>query len=251
MIQLRMYYGDADTCGSLKRKAEVLKEPEPEPEPDPDPSGDEEAPEKEAEAVKTVECVRRGCSDVPCAEHPSLCKTHLDNKCSVPTCMAKKYGRGMCNFHAYGTCSVEGCTRKASHGSKCDLHSKGACKVDGCGKVVWKRGLCCAHTVKALDEAEALERETVDRIRRNKALRAKFLGPVLERQNNLCADPLGRCPWVRPLNANVHALPLPHDAAELDHRTPLSEGGKEDDPDNLQVLCGCCHAMKTHAERAV
>ena len=84
-------------------------------------------------------------------------------------------------------------------------------------------------------------------------LRDKWLDVILAEQGGRCAcsvrtcevvddgDATPRCPW------GERALPT--DAAELDHIKPLSEEGEEDDRDNLQVLCACCHAMKTHAER--
>lgn len=35
---------------------------------------------------------------------------------------------------------------------------------------------------------------------------------------------------------------------EVDHITPLSQGGAQDDPANLQTLCTPCHDRKTRAE---
>ena len=37
-------------------------------------------------------------------------------------------------------------------------------------------------------------------------------------------------------------------ATEVDHITPLADGGAELDPANLQSLCQSCHAAKTAAE---
>lgn len=38
-------------------------------------------------------------------------------------------------------------------------------------------------------------------------------------------------------------------AIEVDHITPVAEGGK-DDLSNLQAICGPCHAVKTAEESA-
>lgn len=35
----------------------------------------------------------------------------------------------------------------------------------------------------------------------------------------------------------------------VDHIVELADGGAEFDQGNLQVLCGSCHTLKTHAER--
>ena len=40
---------------------------------------------------------------------------------------------------------------------------------------------------------------------------------------------------------------LPHDAAQVDHIQPVCENGS-DNRYNLQVLCACCHALKSAAE---
>lgn len=102
--------------------------------------------------------------------------------------------------------------------------------------------------LKHIGESMKRERETVDRIARNSDLRATFLVSLLQKQGGCCVDPMGRCPWTLPLVVNG-VRRLPHDAAELDHKVPLADGGT-DDESNLQVLCACCHSMKTHAERA-
>lgn len=38
-------------------------------------------------------------------------------------------------------------------------------------------------------------------------------------------------------------------ATEVDHITPISEGGPARDMDNLESLCSSCHSAKTAAER--
>lgn len=40
----------------------------------------------------------------------------------------------------------------------------------------------------------------------------------------------------------------PTPAAEVDHITPLADGGAELDPDNCQALCKPCHTAKTASE---
>tara|TARA_Y100000389_G_scaffold196668_1_gene229991 strand:+ start:505 stop:933 length:429 start_codon:yes stop_codon:yes gene_type:complete len=78
------------------------------------------------------------------------------------------------------------------------------------------------------------------RLKRDSALREKHLIYILATQGNTCSDPLQRCPF--------NGAPLPEDMAELDHITRVADGGS-DDPSNLQVLCACCHAAKTSAEK--
>jgi 5-methylcytosine-specific restriction endonuclease McrA len=98
------------------------------------------------------------------------------------------------------------------------------------------------------------EYELGRRLIRDRRLRKKYIRSILKKQKFECADPhkqcytviLGkatsRCPFV------AAKWKLPIDMAELDHIVPLSEGGT-DHPSNLQVLCACCHAAKSHAER--
>ena len=40
----------------------------------------------------------------------------------------------------------------------------------------------------------------------------------------------------------------PTPAAEVDHITPIADGGAELDPGNCQALCRACHAAKTARE---
>ena len=69
----------------------------------------------------------------------------------------------------------------------------------------------------------------------------------------MCADPMRHCYYVDYGDATSRCpfvplgLPVPKDMAELDHVEPLCEGGS-DDPENLQILCACCHAAKSKAE---
>ena len=54
-------------------------------------------------------------------------------------------------------------------------------------------------------------------------------------------EPTSRCPFL------ALDRPVPKDMAELDHIDPICEGG-DDDLDNLQMLCACCHAAKSKLE---
>jgi len=144
-------------------------------------------------------------------------------------------------------CIEENCREWAEpHKPFCAAH-QGVCKAPGCtNQKHTQAGYCNTHAFQ--DKYKwALRRE------RLWGLRDKWLDAILAEQGGRCArsvrtcevvddgDATPRCPW------GERALPT--DAAELDHITPLSEEGEEDERDNLQVLCACCHAMKTHAER--
>ena len=50
---------------------------------------------------------------------------------------------------------------------------------------------------------------------------------------------VNQCPW------GERAVPLA--AQQLDHIIRVADGGS-DERDNLQMLCACCHAMKSAAE---
>lgn len=177
------------------------------------------------------------------------------------------------------TCAYEGCNRNSGQNRFCGRHQQGTevvCKVEGCETVLsnrFKDGLCEKHAPKRRCEMihcqlftfgkrmkyceEHLENPPdyvlLKRIRRDSALRKKHFDAVYERQNGMCTDPMlhcyyvedgkatSRCPFLK-LNERV-----PKDMAELDHIVPLCEGGS-DDPDNLQVLCACCHAAKSKHE---
>jgi len=65
----------------------------------------------------------------------------------------------------------------------------------------------------------------------------------------------GRHPQWRRLAAVILAERLwceqcgpPTPAAEVDHITPIADGGAELDPDNCQALCQGCHRLKTSQE---
>lgn len=86
-------------------------------------------------------------------------------------------------------------------------------------------------------------------------LRASIKRQVLARQEGQCAGLLDdgeRCgvdlaalKRNRPLQKY---LPAGRSAVEFDHVIPQADGGS-DEPENVQALCGWCHARKTEAER--
>ena len=95
-------------------------------------------------------------------------------------------------------------------------------------------------------------KELLARWKRNSKLRQLHFEDVFERQGYRCAqsvvacydvnggDAASVCPW-------GDREPL-RDACELDHKVRVADGGV-DHPDNLQVLCRCCHGVKSAAER--
>jgi len=95
-------------------------------------------------------------------------------------------------------------------------------------------------------------KELVARWKRDSRLRELHFEAVFKRQGCRCAqsvvacygvdggEPTSVCPW-------GDREPL-RDACELDHKVRVADGGV-DEPDNLQVLCRCCHGVKSAAER--
>ena len=180
-------------------------------------------------------------------------QNHYKRKCEAPGCTSQAKSNGtelrFCIAHGGGKpCEEPGCTSKACNtapGKFCSKHGGGQrCTYgNGCNKSASGGGLCAEHT--------GIARELVLRIKRNRALRAKYLDEILEEQGGACANPhkhcyhivvgaaSSRCPW--------GDRPLPREAAQLDHKIPLFLGGT-DDKNNLQVLCACCHAMKSSEE---
>lgn len=162
-----------------------------------------------------------------------------------------------------GVCKVKDCTLKARWKGQCYKHNGNKaykCKFHLCEKAGCIRGFCQVHS-KVVDlnqhsyEAQHLqEYELVRRLVRDRRLRKNHLQSVLKKQKFKCADPHKRCYTV--INGKATSRcpftaagwKLPRDMAELDHIVPLSEGGTNHVA-NLQVLCACCHAAKSHAER--
>ena len=138
------------------------------------------------------------------------------------------------------------------------------CAVWGCSDWVKYRGFCHRHlaTCSASHFTQPLaefdqdqDREIVSRLKRDKRLRAKHLMTVLLRQNSFCAntvkhcrevvngEAVGECPF-----ASLRFKQPEKDGMQLDHITPVSQGGT-DDLSNLQALCAYCHAIKSAQER--
>ena len=184
---------------------------------------------------------------------------HPSNTCEYEGCAWKKNSRRWCIKHSGGKpatiCSYEGCKKELlsrDPNGRCYKHlDKKPCQAIGCKLFsLRKRDRYCEHHV-ATEPGMVFAK----RIKRESALRAKHFDAVYERQGGMCTDPMrgcyavedgeavSRCPFLK-LDE-----PIPKDMAELDHVVPLCEGGS-DDPDNLQVLCACCHAAKSRFEAA-
>ena len=95
------------------------------------------------------------------------------------------------------------------------------------------------------------EKECVKRWVRDSHLREKMLPTVAAEQGGKCAGfwtceeveggkPVNLCPW--------GDRPVPEWAQQLDHIVPHAQT-QDDSRENLQMLCACCHAGKTAAER--
>ena len=74
-------------------------------------------------------------------------------------------------------------------------------------------------------------RKNISPVKRPPAVKKKIRVKILERDNRTCQE----CGLYHPLNT----APYPH----IDHIKPHSKGGN-DDPNNLQVLCGRCNRKK-------
>ena len=122
---------------------------------------------------------------------------------------------------------------------------KERCAFDGC---TWAKryqaGWCSMHVRFA-------KYEWIQRLVRTAHLRDQWLDVLLAEQNGRCAQSVLTCEVVDDGAATSVCpwgdRPVPRDAAQLEHIVPLCEGGT-DDPDNLQGLCACCHAVKSAAE---
>ena len=173
--------------------------------------------------------------------------------CAEPGCDKWANGRGpkkeFCRTHGGGKpCEFPGCTKKALNdapGKFCATHGGGnRCQHEsGCTKQAVSGRMCIVHG--------SIEMELVWRIKRNKALRAKWLDVILEKQGGMCANPNKHCYEVVDGAAESYCRwgndPLMKEMAQLDHKTPLFQGGTDDEA-NLQVLCACCHAFKSFQE---
>lgn len=87
-------------------------------------------------------------------------------------------------------------------------------------------------------------REWTRRLRRDSRLRQRMLPLINEEQRGRCVgfwvDGVNQCRW--------RETPVPTAAQQVDHKTRVADGGS-DERANLQMMCACCHAMKTAEER--
>ena len=194
---------------------------------------DKIAPLTRAEKQKTyTRCTFRDAAGMRCCHagrppKPRLCIKHGGKEtCHFPECMARVKGSG---FY-------------------CPAHVT-KCIKDGCqNPKVRSDGLCAKHAKEAND---APVYELVLELQRDRALRNKWLLPILKEQGGRCAQSLKTCAVVADSQATSVCpwgeRPVPPDAADLEHIVPKREGGSDERP-NLQVLCKCCHGLKTEAE---
>lgn len=142
-------------------------------------------------------------------------------------------------------CNAKGCRKYVDgKGVFCVAH-KGQCAFDGCNALKRsKAGFCPTH-------APLAKYEWIQRLLRVAGLRDKWLDVLLVEQGGRCAQSFlacevldnGAATSVCPLGQR----PVHRDAAQLDHITPLCEGGTNEKA-NLQVLCAYCHAIKSAFE---
>ena len=170
---------------------------------------------------------------------------------------------------SHKSCRENGCTVLLCYGDDTNfcVDHKGTCKANGCTNLkVHPNGYCYKHHTRAVHNApitpfdkRELKRvreyehayETVQRIKRKAGLRKRLFNVVLAKQGGQCAKSFVTCEVI----GNGYARHtctwgkkrLPPGAADLDHIVPLADGGT-DEEDNLQVLCKCCHGLKTEAE---
>ena len=135
------------------------------------------------------------------------------------------------------------------------MHRKGVvnlCEVEGCDQVVTRdstgafKGLCGTH-------GRGSAREMFGRWRRDSQLRKRMLPTVAGEQDNRCIAPTLVCRDVEDGRPMVHCpfqgRPVPTAMQQLDHITPHHQT-QDDRRENLQMLCACCHAVKSAMEAA-
>lgn len=163
-------------------------------------------------------------------------------RCIEPGCkevLQMGNGRNFCPAHN-GQCKAEDCTNVK-------VYADGYCMKHHKKSEVENRWPETAAQGKARDEAY----EWVQRLKRKAKLREKHIDALLAEQGGRCAKSFVTCEHV----GNGYAMhccqwgdkPLREGAADVDHIVPLADGGT-DDEENLQVLCKCCHGLKTEAE---
>ena len=164
-------------------------------------------------------------------------------------------------LHFFDKCSAHGgrkrCVEKGcnemTEGSRpfCPLHH-GECIVEGCFAFKkYSNGGCEYHPGGHDNGTDAAHHEWVKRLRRDRKLRARWLKVLLDEQGGRCAKSVVTCKVVN--NGQATSVcpwgdrELPPDAAQVDHIKPLWDGGS-DGRRNLQVICACCHSIKSLAE---
>jgi len=200
----------------------------------PDAEEEEEEEEEEAPARKKFKSQSHQCSEV---------------NANGVRCTKFKADRGhKCVAHGgWVTCRDKGCTERAVRGHFCAEHSGQECKVPYChNKRHYANGYCDAHK-----NEDKPEREWALRLVRDAHLREKHLDTLLEAQGGRCAQSVRTCEVVEDGQATSVCpwgdRPLPRAVAQVDHVIPLWAGGSNERR-NLQVLCACCHAIKSLAE---
>lgn len=182
----------------------------------------------------TVDCAGRNW----CANHQNgverLCVGGDGEQCKRLVC---DRNNRLCTVHMQQrTCAALGCNKLTFHKQKkwCRLH--------------W-----ALHIEGDDPNSFTVDYDEVQRIKRNRHLREQHFDRLYALQGGTCAAPLlqcyqvvngqptSRCPW----DGRV----VEPDMMDLDHKTPLYLGGVEDDPNNLQLLCKCCHGAKSTAEQ--
>lgn len=183
--------------------------------------------------------------------HSGCLKWRVLSTGSKPFCIA--HGGGV-------PCAAEGCA-KLVNTKFCSAHGAKRCTFPNCTRTTALRGVCRLHAeesgllnrVRTENAAlKAREKRRRARIQRDRQLRDRHLHRILAEQRFRCRNSVVTCVIVQN-GMPKHVCPWGDEqptfyALELDHIVPLWEGGT-DDPTNLQVLCSCCHAVKTALER--
>ena len=148
-------------------------------------------------------------------------------------------------------CKVKICEKKAQSGHSyfCVIHSgikwkhrqiKYKCTVDGCTAYRQRGSYCDKHLY-----------EDHRRLRRAPHLRDMCLPKIYAKQEGRCCNSEHACYEVEDGEATpvcpYGQRRVPYDAMQLEHRTPLWQGGQDDEA-NLQGMCACCHAIKSARE---
>ena len=145
-------------------------------------------------------------------------------------------------------CSEHGCEAwTAGKGFFCAKHA-GRCMAQGCkAQKTLSTGYCSTHRLVTYQK----EYEEVRRLKRVAALRAQWLDRLLTKQGGRCAQTVMTCEEVDDGEATSVCpwgwRPVPRDAAQVEHVVPLGDNG-DNRESNLQVLCACCHAIKSARE---